>query len=60
MPSKERKHLSEAEIGEGFRIACQTFVNGDISVSWEEKRAGNGAGAASARVDAAAAAEQGA
>jgi ferredoxin len=31
---KERKHLSEADFEQGFRMACQTFVNGDISVSW--------------------------
>lgn len=34
---KERKHLSEAELQEGFRMACQTFVHGDISVSWTPK-----------------------
>ncbi|MDE1005712.1 MAG: 2Fe-2S iron-sulfur cluster binding domain-containing protein [Paraburkholderia fungorum] len=31
---KEKRHLSEAEIENGYRMACQTFVNGDISVSW--------------------------
>ena len=31
---KERKHLSEADFEQGFRMAFQTFVNGDISVSW--------------------------
>ena len=31
---KERKHLTEAEFASGHRMACQTFVNGDISVSW--------------------------
>lgn len=31
---KERKHLSEADLAQGFRMACQTFVNGDVSVSW--------------------------
>jgi len=31
---KERKHLSEADFAAGHRMACQTFVNGDISVSW--------------------------
>ena len=34
---KERNHLSEEDLARGFRMACQTFVNGDISVSWEEK-----------------------
>jgi ferredoxin len=31
---KERKHLTEDELKAGHRMACQTFVNGDISVSW--------------------------
>ena len=31
---KERKHLSDMDLGQGFRLACQTFVNGDVSVSW--------------------------
>ena len=36
---KERKHLSEQDLAEGYRMACQTFVNGDIAVSWEPKPA---------------------
>lgn len=32
--AKERKHLTEEEFASGYRMACQTFVNGDISVSW--------------------------
>ncbi len=31
---KERKHLTEAQFAEGWRMACQTSVNGDVSVSW--------------------------
>ena len=31
---KERKHLTEAELAAGWRMACQTFVKGDVSVSW--------------------------
>jgi len=31
---KERKHLTEADFALGHRMACQTFVNGDVSVSW--------------------------
>ena len=31
---KERKHLSEEALAQGFRMACQTFVHGDVSVSW--------------------------
>ncbi len=31
---KEKKHLSDEDLAKGYRMACQTFVNGDISVSW--------------------------
>lgn len=31
---KERKHLSEADFAAGHRMACQTFIHGDVSVSW--------------------------
>jgi ferredoxin len=31
---KERKHLTEAQFAEGWRMACQTFVSGDVRVSW--------------------------
>jgi ferredoxin len=31
---KERNHLSEDDLAQGYRMACQTFVLGDISVSW--------------------------
>ena len=31
---KERKHLTEAQLAAGYRMACQTFVLGDIAVSW--------------------------
>ncbi len=31
---KERKHLSDDDLTAGYRMACQTFVNGDVSVSW--------------------------
>lgn len=32
---KERKHLTEAQFAEGWRMACQTFVlQGEVSVSW--------------------------
>ena len=31
---KERRHLTEEDFAAGHRMACQTFVNGDISVSW--------------------------
>ena len=34
---KERKHLSEQDLEQGYRMACQTFVNGDIKVSWQAR-----------------------
>jgi ferredoxin len=35
---KERKHLTEEQFALGHRMACQTFVNGDIAVSWEPRK----------------------
>jgi ferredoxin len=32
--AKERKHLTEAQLNDGYRMACQTFLHGDVSVSW--------------------------
>ena len=34
---KEKKHLSEADFAAGYRMACQTFVSGNVSVSWVPK-----------------------
>jgi len=34
---KERRHLSEEEFREGYRMACQTFLKGDVSVSWQPR-----------------------
>jgi ferredoxin len=31
---RERKHLSDEEISQGWRMACQTYVKGDVTVSW--------------------------
>jgi ferredoxin len=31
---KERKHLTEEQLQAGYRMACQTFLNGNVSVSW--------------------------
>jgi ferredoxin len=32
---KERDHLTEEDLREGWRMACQTFVTrGEVSVSW--------------------------
>ncbi len=36
---KERKHLTEEQFAQGYRMACQTFVRGDVAVSWEPKAA---------------------
>lgn len=33
--AKERDHLTDEQFAQGWRMACQTFVNGDISVSWK-------------------------
>jgi ferredoxin len=34
---KERKHLTEADLAAGYRMACQTFIAGDVAVSWVPK-----------------------
>lgn len=31
---KERKQLDEAQLAQGYRLACQTFVLGDVAVAW--------------------------
>ena len=31
---KEKRKLTEDEIGKGHRLGCQTMVNGPVSVSW--------------------------
>jgi ferredoxin len=31
---KERKHLTVEQFAQGWRMACQTFVRGDVSVTW--------------------------
>ena len=36
---KERKHLTEEQFAAGYRMACQTFLNGDVSVSWTPRPA---------------------
>ncbi|WP_172332038.1 2Fe-2S iron-sulfur cluster-binding protein [Mangrovicoccus sp. HB161399] len=33
---KERKHLSEDDFAQGYRMACQTFLTGDVKVVWGE------------------------
>ena len=34
---KERKHLTEEKLAAGHRMACQTFLVGDVTVTWEPK-----------------------
>src|SRR5690606_10437905 len=34
---KERKHLKPEDFEAGYRMACQTFVNGNIKVAWVAK-----------------------
>jgi len=34
---REKKHLTEADLAAGYRMACQTFVTGDVSISWTRK-----------------------
>jgi ferredoxin len=36
--AKERKHLTEAQFEAGYRMACQTFLHGNVSVAWEPKK----------------------
>lgn len=35
---KERNLLSEEELATGFRLACQTFLDGDVKVSWAPRK----------------------
>lgn len=32
--AKERKHLDDAQLAQGYRMACQTFLRGNVAVSW--------------------------
>jgi ferredoxin len=34
---KERKHLTPDDLLAGYRMACQTFLSGDVSVSWRPR-----------------------
>lgn len=35
---KEQKLLSEDELAQGYRLACQTFLKGNVKVSWEKRK----------------------
>ncbi|MBS0519506.1 MAG: 2Fe-2S iron-sulfur cluster binding domain-containing protein [Proteobacteria bacterium] len=39
---KERKHLTEEQFARGWRMACQTFLKGDVSVAWDPPPASAG------------------
>ncbi|GEK48795.1 2Fe-2S iron-sulfur cluster-binding protein [Bisbaumannia pacifica] len=41
---KEEKLLSTEELEQGYRLACQTFLKGDVKVSWEETPKGSATG----------------
>lgn len=32
--NKELQKLGQEKIEDGFRLACQTFINGDVTISW--------------------------
>ncbi|MFM1651835.1 2Fe-2S iron-sulfur cluster-binding protein [Brevibacillus sp. B_LB10_24] len=34
---KEVDRLGEEKIKEGYRLACQTFITGDVTVAWGEE-----------------------
>lgn len=34
---KEQNQLSEEDIQNGYRLACQTFLKGDVKVSWGQQ-----------------------
>lgn len=34
---KERRHLTEDDLANGYRMACQTFIRGDVAVSWKPR-----------------------
>jgi len=38
---QERRNLTEADLANGYRLACQTFFAGDIAVSWAPCDAGS-------------------
>jgi len=33
----EQKKLGSELLNQGYRLACQTFTSGDVSVSWDEE-----------------------
>jgi ferredoxin len=34
---KEIDRLGEEKISQGFRLACQTFITGDVTIAWGEE-----------------------
>ncbi|MFC4520302.1 MULTISPECIES: 2Fe-2S iron-sulfur cluster-binding protein [Cupriavidus] len=49
---KEKKLLTEQELAGGFRLACQTFIRGDIAVSWQPREMARGPAQAGANTPA--------
>jgi ferredoxin len=36
---RERERLGEL-LGQGYRLACQSYVNGDVAISWDPDQVG--------------------
>jgi ferredoxin len=39
MRRRERERLAEL-VDQGYRLACQTYVNGDVAVAWDPEQIG--------------------
>ncbi|MEP7202790.1 MAG: 2Fe-2S iron-sulfur cluster binding domain-containing protein [Ilumatobacteraceae bacterium] len=39
MRRRERERLAEL-VDQGYRLACQTYVNGDVTVAWDPEQIG--------------------
>ncbi len=35
---KERERLGEEELADGYRLACQTYASGDVTLTWDPDR----------------------
>jgi uncharacterized 2Fe-2S/4Fe-4S cluster protein (DUF4445 family) len=36
---RERERLAEL-VDQGYRLACQTYVNGDVTIAWDPEQIG--------------------
>ncbi|MBD2844941.1 2Fe-2S iron-sulfur cluster binding domain-containing protein [Paenibacillus sp. IB182496] len=50
---KEVARLGQDKLDEGYRLACQTFVGGDVTIAWGEEDLGRLNKIAQRRIDAA-------